>query len=137
MNGGGGLWRCGDKGLELGRGGALEEDLGTADGCCAGRGGPVGLGAFALWWGGTEGLEVGGGIEPEGFRIEQGGERGKGGEVDFWGFTGVGVTEMSTNWTDATDGGEEEQSESKEDGVVGLGMTVGDVAAAGDSMVHI
>lgn len=50
MSGGGGLGRGGDKGLELGRGGALaeEEVLGIADGCCAGRGGPVGLGAFAL-----------------------------------------------------------------------------------------
>lgn len=27
---------------------AVEEALGIADGCCAGRGGHVGLGAFAL-----------------------------------------------------------------------------------------
>lgn len=52
MSGGGGLLRGGDKGFEVGRGGAFcrpeEEALGTADGCCAGRGGHGGLGAFVL-----------------------------------------------------------------------------------------
>lgn len=58
---------------------------------------------------------------------------GRGGGVGFW---GVGVTETSTSCTGVVDIGEEGRSESKEDGVVGLGMTAGDVAVAGDSMVH-
>lgn len=82
-------------------------------------------------------MELGGGRELWGFRIEKGGERGSGGEVDFWGFSGVGVTEMSTNWSGVVDFGEEEQSESDEDGAVGLGMTAGDVAVAEDNIVHI
>lgn len=51
VSGGGGLCRGDDKGLELGRRGALGmvvDVLGIADGCCAGRGGHVDLGAFVL-----------------------------------------------------------------------------------------
>lgn len=72
-----------------------------------------------------------------GFRLEEGGKRGRGGAVDFGGFSGVGVTEMSINWTGGVDVGDGERSECKEDGVVGSGMTVGDVAVAEDIMVHI
>lgn len=78
-----------------------------------------------------------GGTELWGFRAEKGGERGRGGVGGFWGFSGVGLTEMSTNWTGVVDVGEEEQSESKEDEVIVWGITVGDVAVAEDSMVHI
>lgn len=79
-------------------------------------------------------MELRGGTELWGFRVEKGGESGRGGEVDFWGFSGVGLTEMSTNWTGVVDVGEDEQSESEQDGVVDWGMT--DVAVAED-ILHI
>lgn len=44
---------------------------------------------------------------------------------------------MSTSWSGVVDVGEEEQSETKEDRVVGLGITVGDAAVAEDSIVII
>lgn len=81
-------------------------------------------------------MELKGDGELWGFRFDEGSERGRGGEVDFWEFSGVGVTEMSTNWSGVADVGDEEQSESKEDEVVGSEIA-GDVAVAEDSMVHI
>lgn len=57
--------------------------LGIADGCCAGRGGHVDLGAFVLLYEGTEGVEFEGDRELWGFRFEKGGQRGRGGQMGF------------------------------------------------------